>query len=1226
MKRVFKKLATIFLATTVVLAQGLVLSKTSYAADAANLAIGKSIVANNYTQTYVATNANDGNVNTYWEGSSYPSTLTVDLGAVQSVNKVVLKLNPDSAWAKRTQTLSVLGSSDNSTYNTLVASTTYTFDPATGNSVTINFSSTSQRYVRLNITANSGATGGQVAEFEVYGAGTTTGTPDLVVTDITWNPASPATNNEVTFSAVIKNQGTAATQAGVKHGLSLLVDGTQVNWCDSFTSSIPAGGTATLTANGGPSGKSTWTATSGTHTVRAFIDDVNLIAESNENNNTLDKSITVSSTTPPPSGNKYEGEAATLSGGAKINTDHTGYSGSGFVDGIQTSGSSQASFTVNAASAGYYDVDLRYANAYNGNPMTLSVYVNGSKVRQTSLPALADWNTWGDKIETLSLNAGNNTIAYKYDTTDTGNVNIDYITVNSSTTDKADLVVTGLTFAPTNPTAGQTVTFTATVKNQGAAATTAGLNNVVGFNIGSTKVTGSTTASIPVGGTATVTGTWTSVAGTFTPTANVDDSNVIIESNETNNSYTSTTQLVVTAPTKPDLVVTNISWAPSNPQAGNTVTLTATVKNQGAATTAGVTNVVGFNIGSTKVTGSTTASIATGGTIAVTASYTAVAGSYAVSANADDTNVFAELDETNNSYTSGSQMVVTTPPAPGSRGATVPYTRYESEDGTLGGGAVLRTAPTFDYSLIASEASNQKYVALPTNGSYVEWTVNQGGAGVDMRFTMPDTADGMGLNGSLDCYVNGTKVSTISLTSYYSWQYFTSDQPADAPNGGQAAFRFDETHFKLSTALKAGDKIRIQKTNGDSIEYGVDFLEIEPVPAAIAKPANALSVTDYGATPNDSTDDLAAFNSCVNAAASSGKSVYIPEGKFNLGGMWTINANNITITGAGMWYTNIQFTSPNSASGGISLRVTGTIDFSNVYMNSMLRTRYNQNAIYKAFMDNFGTNSRIHDFWEEHFECGFWVADYAHTPAIPADGLIISNGRVRNNLADGINFCQGTKNSTVQNCSVRNNGDDGLAMWPDSTMGAPMEVNNTFSYNTIENNWRAAAIAIFGGSGHKATNNYIKDCFMGSGIRMNTVFPGYHFENNTGITFSDTTIINSGTSKDCYNGERGAIDLEASNSSIQNVTFTNIDIINAQRDAIQFGYGGGFSNINFNNITIDGTGKDNITTSRFSQPHLGEAIYTYTGNGSATFTNLSLSNIEATNPYLIQSGFNLTVK
>lgn len=180
--------------------------------------------------------------------------------------------------------------------------------------------------------------------------------------------------------------------------------------------------------------------------------------------------------------------------------------------------------------------------------------------------------------------------------------------------------------------------------------------------------------------------------------------------------------------------------------------------------------------------------------------------------------------------------------------------------------------------------------------------------------------------------------------------------------------------------------------------------------------------------------------------------------------MWKVGSvgnmiNDIKIMGAGIWHTNIQFTNPNAASGGISLRVTGQLDFSHIYLNSNLRSRYNQNAVYKGFMDNFGTNSKIHNVWVEHFECGFWVGDYAHTPAIIADGLIIENSRVRNNLADGVNFAQGTSNSTVRNSSIRNNGDDGLAVWTSNVNGAPAGVNNTFSYNTIENNWRAAAIA-----------------------------------------------------------------------------------------------------------------------------------------------------------------------
>ncbi len=242
-----------------------------------------------------------------------------------------------------------------------------------------------------------------------------------------------------------------------------------------------------------------------------------------------------------------------------------------------------------------------------------------------------------------------------------------------------------------------------------------------------------------------------------------------------------------------------------------------------------------------------------------------------------------------------------------------------------------------------------------------------------------------------------------------------------------------------------------------------------------------------------------------------------------------------------------------------------------------------------------------------------------------ADGLLIENGRVRNNLADGINFCQGTKNSTAQNCSIRNNGDDGLAVWPSSTNGAPMAINDTFSHNTIENNWRAGGIAFFGGSGHKAQFNYVKDCFMGSGIRLNTVFPGYDFENNTGITFSDTIIVNCGTSQDVYNGEHGAIDLEAAKTSIRNVTFTNMDIIDSQRDAVQMGDNAGLTNIVFNRTNINGTGLDGKTTSRLSGAHLGAAIYSYTNNGSVTFNTLHTSNIAYAGTNFIQSGFNLIV-
>lgn len=84
----------------------------------------------NLGSTFQATNANDGNVTTYWEGLSYPNLLTVDLGSAQNVSIVRIKLNP--AWPARIQTLSVLGSTDNLNYTTIVGSASYNFAPAKG--------------------------------------------------------------------------------------------------------------------------------------------------------------------------------------------------------------------------------------------------------------------------------------------------------------------------------------------------------------------------------------------------------------------------------------------------------------------------------------------------------------------------------------------------------------------------------------------------------------------------------------------------------------------------------------------------------------------------------------------------------------------------------------------------------------------------------------------------------------------------------------------------------------------------------------------------------------------------------------------------------------------------------------------------------------------------------------------------------------------------------------
>ena len=136
-----------------------------------NLALGKTMTASGTQGGFPPGNANDNNTSSYWESSNnaFPQWLQVDLGASNAVNSITLTLPPSTAWGARTQTLTVSGSNDGATFSTLVASKGYGFDPASGNSVTISLPGSSQRYLRLTFTGNTGWPAGQVSEFQVYG-------------------------------------------------------------------------------------------------------------------------------------------------------------------------------------------------------------------------------------------------------------------------------------------------------------------------------------------------------------------------------------------------------------------------------------------------------------------------------------------------------------------------------------------------------------------------------------------------------------------------------------------------------------------------------------------------------------------------------------------------------------------------------------------------------------------------------------------------------------------------------------------------------------------------------------------------------------------------------------------------------------------------------------------------------------------------------------------------
>ena len=103
--------------------------------------------------------------------------------------------------------------------------------------------------------------------------------PDAIVTSLSYASG--------VFTSTVKNQGTAATPAGVDIGVAYSVDGVFRTW-GGVSGPLAAGASVTIGTNGG-----SYIIPNGAHTITAFVDDENRFAESDETNNQLSQPITV---------------------------------------------------------------------------------------------------------------------------------------------------------------------------------------------------------------------------------------------------------------------------------------------------------------------------------------------------------------------------------------------------------------------------------------------------------------------------------------------------------------------------------------------------------------------------------------------------------------------------------------------------------------------------------------------------------------------------------------------------------------------------------------------------------------------------------------------------------------------------------------------------------------------------------------------------------------------
>jgi hypothetical protein len=499
--------------------------------------------------------------------------------------------------------------------------------------------------------------------------------------------------------------------------------------------------------------------------------------------------------------------------------------------------------------------------------------------------------------------------------------------------------------------------------------------------------------------------------------------------------------------------------------------------------------------------------------------------------------------------------------ATGGSGATLPYVEVQAENSATNGTTI---GPSYAQGQLADEAVLRKAVTLQGSGKYVTFTTPVATNSIDFRYSIPDTGDGSTYTAPLSLYVNNTKQSDFTLTNAYSW-YYGSYPFTNSPGSNPHHF-FDETHRLFTQTYPAGTTFKLQVDSEDTASsYTIDFADFENVGAALPQPAGSVSVTSEGADPSGGADATAAFNAAISAAGSGG-TVWIPSGTYNIPGH--IKVNNVTIAGAGMWYSTVTgaepgfygLGEPDSCGVGGDKGSSSNVHLSNFAIFGQVGSRVDcdqDNGIGGAL-----NNSTVSNLWIDHLKVGAWMDG-------PMTGLTFSGMRIRDTTADGINFHGGVTNSTVTNSDLRNTGDDGIATWADSALGA--DANDTISNNTVELQILANGIAIYGGHDNTVTGNLVQDTGLaqGGGIQVGQRFTSTPVGTTT---ISNNTMIRDGSLDPNWQFGVGALWFDGSQGAITGpINVSNALIEQSPYEAIQW-VEGTVSGVNLNNVTIAGAG------------------------------------------------------
>jgi len=471
------------------------------------------------------------------------------------------------------------------------------------------------------------------------------------------------------------------------------------------------------------------------------------------------------------------------------------------------------------------------------------------------------------------------------------------------------------------------------------------------------------------------------------------------------------------------------------------------------------------------------------------------------------------------------------------------------------------------------ESARQRCVKLGA-GEYVEFTVAAPANAMVVRYCLPDSEDGEGIDSTLSLYRNGKLLRKVPITSRFTWRYgdypFTND-----PKAGRPRNFYDEVRLKGLT-LAQGDVVRLQMPGGHAPYCIVDLVDLENIAPPLLRPANSLSVRDFGAAGTGLSDDTQAIRKCVAEAARQRKIAWVPPGEYKLTGDIVLGSN-LSLQGAGMWHTT--FTGDEDLYRHPERRLRIRLAGSNSHLADFAligKLKYrNDSEQNDGILGSRAKDCTVSRLWIEHTKVGMWF--------YVCDHIVIGGCRLRNTLADGINFCVDVRNSVAQNCTARNTGDDCFAVWPavsdqGFTQDTPLPGNNVFCRCTGQMPFLANGGAIYGGANNRIEDCLFSDIATGCGILLSTTFPTSDETPRIDNNFSGTTLVRKCKLIRCGGfdhswGWRGAVQFCLDRRGISGVRVSDMRIEDSMSD--------GFSIVAPGGKTLDDARLQNVDIPNF---------------------------------------------